>query len=66
MKTFITTTIARAGGWLAGARRVRAAMTLLLLAMFLMPQTATASDDYESGYSGRDFSLNWDGDTPFV
>ena len=31
MKSFITTTFARAGGWLAGARRVRAAMMLLLL-----------------------------------
>ena len=64
MKTFVTTTFARAGGWLAGARRVRAAMMLLLTAMFLMPQTATAKDsrqDYESGYEGRDFGLNNNG-----
>ena len=31
MKSFITTTFVRAGGWLAGARRVRAAMTLLMV-----------------------------------
>ena len=58
MKNFITTTFARAGGWLAGARRVRAAMMLLLLTVFLMPQTATAADsrsDYESNYVGRDW-----------
>ena len=58
--------MARAGGWLVGARRVRAAMMLLLLTMMLMPQKAAANDDYESGYSGRDFSLNWDGSTPYV
>ena len=41
-------------------------MMLLLLTMMLMPQKAAAADDYESGYSGRDFSLNWDGSTPYV
>ena len=34
MKTFITATFARAGGWLVGARRVRAAMMLLLFLLF--------------------------------
>lgn len=64
MKSFISTTFARSGGWLVGARRVRAAMMLLLLAMLLMPQTARATDprqDYESGYEGRDFGLNNNG-----
>ena len=64
MKKSITATFARAGGWLARARRVRAAMMLLLIAMFVVPQTATAKDsrqDYESGYEGRDFGLNNNG-----
>ena len=60
MKSFITTTFARAGGWRAGARRVRVAMMLLLTAMFLMPQTATAKDnrqDYEDWYAGWGFEI---------
>ena len=48
MKTFITTTFARSGGWLAGARRVRAAM-MLLLAVIMVPQKAAAADDYLLG-----------------
>ena len=65
MKSFITTTFARAGGWLAGARRVRAAM-MLLLAVIMVPQKAAAADDYESNYVGRDFSLNYSGSTQYV
>ncbi|MBR6188501.1 MAG: hypothetical protein IKQ59_06030 [Prevotella sp.] len=65
MKTFITTTFVRAGGWLAGARRVRAAM-MLLLAVIMVPQKAAAADDYESNYVGRDFSLNYSGSTQYV
>ena len=58
MKKSISTTFARSGGWLVGARRVRAAMMLLLLAMFMMPQTVAAVDnrqDYESNYIGKDW-----------
>ena len=38
----------------------------LLLAVFLVPQEAAAADDYESGYVGRDFSLNYSGSTQYV
>ncbi len=53
MKKSISTTFARSGGWLVGARRVRAAMMLLLLALLLMPQTAAAGNDYESWFTGK-------------
>ena len=53
MKKSISTTFARSGGWLVGARRVRAAMMLLLLAMLLMPQTAAAGNDYEAWFTGK-------------
>ena len=60
MKQFITTTFARAGGWLVGVRRVRTAMTVLLLTMFIMPQKAAAADsrqDYEDWYAGWGFEI---------
>ena len=65
MKSFITTTFVRAGGWLALTQGAQA-VAMLLLALMMLPQQVAASDDYESGYSGRDFSLNWDGSTPYV
>ena len=57
--------MARAGGWLVGARRVRAAMMLLLLAVFMLPQKVAAADnrqDYESNDIGKDW---WWGHTPW-
>ena len=43
MKIFIATAFARVGGWLARARRVRAALVLLLL--LVTSATAWAQDD---------------------
>ena len=77
MKIFIATAFARAGGWLAGARRVRAAIMLLLLAMFLMPQQVAAASvgdwnswypfwDGQWGYGNQGLAYEANGGDPYI
>ena len=50
--------MARAGGWPAQVRVARATVIMMLLALFLIPQKATAASDFKDRYLFYDYSLN--------
>ncbi len=68
MKIFIPTAFARAGGWLAGARGVRAAMTLLLLLVTTTTARAAVSGfvDIVWEHNGSIEVSGWTYDTEYV